>query len=119
MWKLHTELSDRPFELARIVKEYSEEEIIRKTFGTACYSEHGLPLLLYLVRRNNFDFRASLLANVNAGGDNVHRGMILGMFVGAASEEISEDLRHGLVDYDELDQEIKNYTRIAVSGSTI
>jgi len=119
MWKLHTELSDRPFDLARIVKEYSEEEIIRKTFGTACYSEHGLPLLLYLIRRNNFDFRASLLANVNAGGDNVHRGMILGLLVGASCEEIDKDLKHGLVDYDELDQEIKNYTRIAMSGSAM
>jgi len=111
MWKLHTELSDREFDLTRIVKEHNEEEIIRKTFGTACYSEHGLPLLLYLIRRNDFDFRTSLFANVNAGGDNVHRGMILGLLVGASCEEIDKD--------HELDQEIKNYTRIAMSGSAI
>lgn len=119
IWKLHTKLSDKPLELARLVQEYSDSEIIRKTFGTACYSEHGLPLLFYLARKNDFDFRASLLANVNAGGDNVHRGMILGLLVGAASEEISDNLKQGLLDYNELDDEIRNFIKIAMSGGAI
>ena len=119
MWRIHTEMSDKPFELARLLEEYSEDEIIRKTFSTACYTEHGLPLLLYLMRKNDFDFRASLLANVNAGGDNVHRGMILGLLVGAANEEISEDLKQGLVDCDKLDHEIKSFVKIAMNGDAI
>ena len=57
--------------------------------------------------------------NVNAGGDNVHRGMILGLLVGAANEEISEDLKQGLVDCDELDHEIKNFVKIAMNGDAI
>ena len=119
MWKLHTELSDEPFELANLVQKYNEGEIIRKTFGTACYSEHGLPLLFYLVRKNNFDFRDSLLANVNAGGDNVHRGMILGLLVGAASEKISDDLKQGLVEYNELDHEIRDFVEVSTNGWAI
>ena len=119
MWKLHTELSDKPFELSNLVQKYSDDEIIRKTFGTACYSEHGLPLLFYLARKNNFDFRDSLLANVNAGGDNVHRGMILGLLVGAANENISDNLKKGLLDYNELDHEIKDFVEVSTNGGAI
>lgn len=119
MWKLHTELSDEPFELANLVQKYNEGEIIRKAFGTACYSEHGLPLLFYLVRKNNFGFSDSLLANVNAGGDNVHRGMILGLLVGAASEKISDDLKQGLVESNELDREIRDFVEVSTNGWAI
>ena len=112
-------MSDKPFELSRLVEEYRDDEIIRKIFSTACYTEHGLPLLLYLVRKNDFNFRTSLLANVNAGGDNVHRGMILGLLVGAACEEISDDLKQGLVDCNELDDEIRDFVKIAMNGDAI
>lgn len=34
-----------------------------------------------------------VLANANSGGDNVHRGMILGLLAGAANEEIPVHLK--------------------------
>ena len=109
MWKIHTEFSNMNLDVNEVLKEYSDDEIIGKRFATACYPEHGLPLLLCLFQRNKADFKASLLANANAGGDNVHRGMILGLLAGAASTEIPHELKSGLVAYDELQNEIKRF----------
>lgn len=119
MWRLHVEMADRPFELAQFVKDYSEYAAIRNTFANACYPEHGLPMLLYLAYKHQFDVKAALLANTNAGGDNVHRGMVLGLLVGAASETICEDLKRGLTDYNELNEEIRIFSEIAMSGQAI
>lgn len=71
--------------------------MIKHVFATACYPEHGLPLLLYLAKCHNVDVESALLANANAGGDSVHRGMILGLVIGAASDDLPEHLRHGLI----------------------
>jgi ADP-ribosylglycohydrolase len=87
--------------------------------STACYPEHGLPLLLYLAEVNNLDLKDSLLANANAGGDNVHRGMVLGLIVGAAHDEIPDDLQQGLSDYPELQSEIDGFAGVALSGQAI
>jgi len=85
----------------------------------ACYPEHGLPLLLYLAKNHNLDVETTLLANANAGGDNVHRGMILGLIVGAASDERPEHLLHGLIAFEELQKEIEEFSDIALSGKGI
>ena len=63
--------------------------------------EHDLSMLFYLTYKRQFDVKAALLANTNAGGDNIHHGMTLGLLLGAASETINEDLKRGLNDYNE------------------
>ena len=67
---------------------------------------------MYLLYKNKFDFKASVLANANAGGDNVHRGIILGMLAGAANEEIPHALKTDLVEYDSINQEIEDFVRV-------
>jgi ADP-ribosyl-[dinitrogen reductase] hydrolase len=119
MWRLHTELRDIPFDVERLAREHSDEEVVRTMFATACYPEHGLPLLLYLAVKHGFDFEDALLANANAGGDNVHRGMILGLILGAACERIPEHLVEGLMACQELRAEIDAFTDIAVDGNAI
>ncbi len=99
MWRLHTELVDEPVEAERL--------------ATACYTEHGFPLMLALARDNNAEFKASLLASVNAGGDNVHRTAVLGLLMGAACEEIPEDLIAGLTAADEIRTEIDAFVALA------
>ncbi len=112
MWSIHTEFSDQYLDVNRVLTEYSDEEIIGKLFATACYPEHGLPLLLCLLQRNNTDFKASLLANANAGGDNVHRGMILGLLAGACNTAIPDELKSGLLAYNELKKEIRDFVNL-------
>jgi ADP-ribosylglycohydrolase len=119
MWKFHTTLTDSPFDLDRIIRDHSESEVVKNLFATACYPEHGLPLLLYFAQNNNVDVENTLLANTNAGGDNVHRGMVLGLIVGAGNDKIPSSLMQGLLAFEELQAEIDDFTEIALSGKGI
>jgi ADP-ribosylglycohydrolase len=119
MWEFHTLLVDSPYEVDRLVRENPESAVINQLFATACYPEHGLPLLLYFAKAYNIDMESALLANANAGGDNVHRGMILGMLLGAANEALPEQLKQRLIAFDELQTEIEVFSDIALSGNAI
>lgn len=119
MWEFHTLLADAPYEVERLVREKSESAVVNHLFATACYPEHGLPLLLYFAKAHDVDVESALLANANAGGDNVHRGMVLGMLVGAANKQLPEHLMQGLIAFDELQTEIEAFSAIALSGSAI
>ena len=120
MWELHTHLSEDRFDLLELVDECDDEDVILKKFGTACYPEHGLPLLLFLAANHGFAPAPTLLANANAGGDNVHRGAVLGMLVGAASgEEFPQHLKDGLADAAQLDAEIGAFVEVAAAGGVV
>jgi ADP-ribosylglycohydrolase len=115
MWNIHTEFSDRNLDLDFLIKHFDEDEILGSVFTTGCYPEQSLPVLMYLLYKNGFDFKASVLDNANAGGDCVHRGIILGMLAGAASEEISNKLKMGLVEYESIHQEIEDFIQVIKS----
>ena len=53
-------------------------------FSAACYIEHAFPVTLYLAWKYADDFEAGLMANTHLGGDNCHRGMVMGALIGAA-----------------------------------
>ena len=112
MWKIHTEFSDKSLDLDSLMKNFDEDEILGSVFTTGCYPEQSLPVLMYLLYKNKFDFKSSVLANANAGGDCVHRGIILGMLAGAASEEIPNELKKGLVEYENIEKEIEDFVRV-------
>jgi ADP-ribosyl-[dinitrogen reductase] hydrolase len=92
MWRLHTDLVHEPVEADR--------------FASACYPEQGFPLMLALARDHEADFNATLLASVNRGGDNVYRTAVLGLLVGAACDNIPDELVSGLVETDAIAAEI-------------
>ncbi len=81
-------------------------EAIMGVFATACYPEHGFPLSLYLALRHRFDVRSALSANANAGGDNVHRRMVLGSILGAAVDVLPSELKDELLDASAIADEI-------------
>jgi len=112
MWKIHTDFSDKTVDLDVLMAEYTEDELLGSVFTTGCYPEQSLPVLMYLLYKNKFDFKASVLANANAGGDNVHRGIILGLLAGAASDEIPEELKTALVEYESIKKEIEDFVKI-------
>ena len=109
MWKIHNEFSDEY--LDEILPNATDESMITKRFATACYPEHGAPLMMYFLYKNHFDFTSSLFDNANAGGDNVHRGMVLGLLLGACAKEIPEHLKKGLLNYEEIKNEIEDFVR--------
>ena len=56
----------------------SDLHVIGGLLSPACYIDHSFPAVLYLAARYSDDFEAALVANTNVGGDNCHRGALLG-----------------------------------------
>jgi ADP-ribosylglycohydrolase len=56
--------------------------VIGERLSTACYVEDAIPAVLYLAWKYHDDPRCGLIANTMAGGDNVHRGAVLGSLLG-------------------------------------
>lgn len=119
MWRIHTALQEKPFALNRLLEEKPDAEIIVDQLATSCYTEHGVPLLLAFARRFPGQGEKALLANANAGGDNVHRGMILGLLAGTGGNGIPEHLRRGLADHDRLREEIDAFAELALDGRAL
>lgn len=116
MWKIHTEFSDKTLDLDFLVNQCKEDEILGTIFTTGCYTEQALPVLMYLLYKNKFDFKDSILANANAGGDCVHRGIILGLLAGASSKAVPSEFKKGLVEYDSINKEIEEFVKIIISS---
>lgn len=118
MWAYHMELDDEPMDLDGLVA-MGEQAVLRKEIGTVCYIEQGLPMMFFIAAHEKYDFEQTLLLNVNAGGDNVNRGMPLGLMMGAGDDALPQNLKAGLSDYDELAIEISKFAEIAASGQGV
>ncbi len=62
----------------------SDFSVIGGLLSPACYIDQSFPSVLYLAARYHDDFEKALIANTNVGGDNSHRGAVLGAILGAA-----------------------------------
>lgn len=62
-----------------------DDRIIGPRLSTACYVQDSVPAVIYLALKYAEDPEAGLIANTNLGGDNVHRGGVLGALLGAAN----------------------------------
>ncbi len=65
----------------------ADEDVARNVFSTACYIQQSLPLTLYLAWKYQDDPEQALVVNTNLGGDNCHRGVVLGALLGAMHGE--------------------------------
>jgi ADP-ribosylglycohydrolase len=97
----------------------SVSQVIGAMYSPACYIEDSFPSVLYLAARYNQDFEAALIANANAGGDNCHRGAVLGALMGAwlGFEAIPLRWRQGLVAGPAAEQEINQFINTFVSAT--
>ncbi len=87
----------------------SDSEIIGGILSPACYIDQSFPSVLYLAARYHDDFESALIANTNVGGDNCHRGAVLGAILGATLgvEAIPKRWINGLTAHDALNDEIE------------
>lgn len=90
---------------------FSDVHVIGGLLSPACYIDHSFPAVLYLAARYSDDFEAALVANTNVGGDNCHRGALLGAMLGGALgyQAIPERWIRGLRSRAELDEEIESF----------
>lgn len=61
-----------------------DTHVIGQRFSPACYIAEAMPAALYLAWKYHDDFEAGILANAMVGGDNCHRGAVVGALLGAA-----------------------------------
>ena len=72
-------------------------EVIGAVLSPACYLEDSFPASLYLAWKYAGDLENALVANTNLGGDNCHRGIVVGALVGARGAPVPERWEHGLL----------------------
>ena len=89
----------------------ADHEVIGGLLSPACYIDQSFPSTLYLAARYHNNFEAALIANTNVGGDNCHRGAILGAILGASMGVAAIPKRwiNGLTAYTELNVEIEKF----------
>jgi ADP-ribosylglycohydrolase len=75
-----------------IKKAPSDLYVIGRTYSSACYITDSWPGLLYLAGKYRDDARAAMLANTNVGGENAHRGSVLGCIVSLITADTADDL---------------------------
>lgn len=61
-----------------------DEVVIGQRLSPACYIADAFPASLYLAWKYHADFEAGMIANANVGGDNCHRGAVIGALLGAS-----------------------------------
>lgn len=64
-----------------------DEHVVGSRFSPACYIADAMPAALYLSWKYHTDFAAGLTANAMVGGDNCHRGAVVGSLLGAACSD--------------------------------
>ena len=96
----------------------------RRDEMSACYLSQSLPPTLDMLSKYTQSSeginscRTALLNNANIGGENVHRGAVLGAILGArvGHEGLQGDLKDGLFQSKELENEINHFVD-AVMGN--
>ncbi|PKM31256.1 MAG: ADP-ribosylglycohydrolase family protein [Gammaproteobacteria bacterium HGW-Gammaproteobacteria-11] len=73
---------------ALLARGRSDAEVVGGVFSSACYISGSWPSVLYLAARYLDNPLAGLQANCNVGGDNVHRGAVLGTLLGLVSGQV-------------------------------
>jgi ADP-ribosylglycohydrolase len=87
-------------------KSDDDNDIIGGVFIKACPITDSWPSLLYLAYKYNADPKAALLANTNVGGENCHRGSVLGVILGLSTANGLDELFSALHQTDVIAAEI-------------
>ncbi|HAV13246.1 MAG TPA: ADP-ribosylglycohydrolase [Opitutae bacterium] len=64
---------------------FPDRTVVGRHLSTACYLPESFLASLYLTWRHTDDFSAGILANAHCGGDNCHRGAVVGSLLAAAN----------------------------------
>jgi len=83
-----------------------DHQVVGQLFSRACYISDSWPVVLYLAYKYQNDPWQALLVNTNLGGDNVHRGMLLGVLLGLQSNIVASRWFDQLADHKVIAQEI-------------
>jgi ADP-ribosylglycohydrolase len=83
-----------------------DRQVVGQLFSRACYISDSWPVVLYLAYKYQDDPWQALRVNTNLGGDNVHRGMVLGTLLGLQTDSVASSCFEQLTDHKIITQEI-------------
>jgi len=84
----------------------SDREVVGGEYSTASYINDSWPSLLYPAYKYLDTPRAALLANTNLGGENAHRGALLGGIVSLACSRTVDEWFTQLLEHQAIVSEI-------------
>lgn len=89
----------------------SDEVVVGQRVSSACYIHDAFPASLYLAWKYALEPEAGLIANTNLGGDNCHRGAVVGALLGAAAgaARLPVRWRTGLCGAEELERRLSRW----------
>lgn len=88
-------------------KSTDDNDIIGGVYSKACPISDSWPSLLYLAYKYKDDSKSALLANTNVGGENCHRGSVLGVILGLSNADGLDDFFGELKDKQAITDEIE------------
>jgi ADP-ribosylglycohydrolase len=94
-------------------KSTSDSHVIGRTYSSACYISGSWPGVLYLAFKYRHSVMAGLVANTNLGGDNVHRGAVLGVLLSLATGSSDLDKFARLHDAALIQQEVEKLVNVS------
>ncbi len=83
--------------------------VIGRTYSLACYITDSWPSVCYLAAKYNQDIAKALLLNTNLGGENAHRGSVLGTLLGMVDGSFPDNWYQNLTLQPALDVEIDQF----------
>jgi len=83
--------------------------VVGRTYSLACYITDSWPSVCFLAGKYHTDPVKALLRNTNLGGENAHRGSVLGTLVGLASASYPTNWFSELTLHPKLVNELESY----------
>lgn len=102
----HSNVFDQPV----LTLVAADSTVIGSRYSPACYITDSWPGVCYLAAKYWSSPLTGLLVNTNLGGENAHRGSVLGCITGLISGD-STSLYKKLHRYDELNTDIDNWCK--------
>ena len=86
-----------------------DNQVVGRLFSTACYISDSWPSVCYLACKYGHDPDMALLRNTNLGGENAHRGAVLGSIAGLMGQHSPNNLYPQLKAGADLSVDIENW----------
>jgi ADP-ribosylglycohydrolase len=87
----------------RAWEQHPDHAVVGGMLSSACYIPDAFPAALFLAWRYAGDFAGGVCSNARVGGDNCHRGAVVGSLLGA-SAEIPRGLLEGLLAHGRVEE---------------
>ncbi len=86
-----------------------DAHVVGRLYSLACYIKDSWPCVCYLAEKYQDDASRGLLVNTNLGGENAHRGSVLGTLLGLSSGTFDDQHFKQLHQHESLEQEIEHW----------